>query len=1299
MTQRRRWRTALGLLALGVIGIVLLLRTDRAAAMVCEQLRTRLPEALGADVLIGRCEIDPLSASVEVHELSVTPHGAAAPLLTAERASVSLRGLFPGGIALQDVSIASPRVDLTIEPPTADGKPGRCPLDTLKQVRVGRLELTDGSVKLRLPGGREARVEGLTLRASLSRRQAELTLDGRAGSLRLDAQRVVNLGRLSVELGLDLVDRQLEVQRADANVEGVTVSVSGQIDALCDAAPQLALSGQVYAPIDALPRLGVPLPAPSGQLLSRISVGGRADALAVRADVQGSQVVLGPYSPGDFSARLAWSGKKVTIEEFNTRSGDGDVRVSGELSLDEGLPVKARVETRDASFARIMARAGVPGAWVEFPASVKGTLSGRLLPKPSLGGDIDFRTGRFVLASRAFDAPPTQGTSILGFAQSSGSFRLGINDQGVSFDDIIVRVGPQAATRVGGSVKLFYEEAKGLDIVAIAEAVDLSDFGSIAEMPWAGAGTARVRVSGPYSRVAIDGQTTLRDFKLRGYSLGVVQSPIAWSGETLAFPSIVAQKGQTQYFGDVSLVFRESGLLTRATMQLPDGRVEDVVDLLADLSPTMQTLQQGVLTGRLSALAAIDSPASQLTGVIAARVRDVEYYQRRMGAANLITRFDNGVALVLEPTVFEGPLGRVSADGRWRFDGPLDFRLGVEDGSTAELIDPKGVDQLPVGGVFTASAKVGGDVDTMLVDGRFSSPEVTWKGRSLGASRLEAHVVGRDLQTSGVVFPGLNVALTSKMKNDWPFDATLSVDLSDLSPFLPESAREVAVKARGTVRATGPLAPFAMAATNATAHLDTLSLSRGEVSAANVEPVELGWNTGAILVRSLKMKGPTMELAAEGSWGPATVDLNSRGSVDLRLLSSFVSAVERTQGRLDFTASFSGPMKAPALAGNAEVSDLRFMVKGEDVQVRSLSARADFSESRVLIDSVQGFVNDGRLRARGDARLDRFSLKTFELQTDLEDVTVQVQPDVPVTVSGSLLLATRNASLWQLSGGIDVQKFRYTKPLALESLLATARSRGVPSDAKPEEWLRYDVDIATAGDVRIENNLARARLLGKLKLGGTNVKPVLIGAVEAGEGAQAFFRGNTFSIQRGLLQFNGLWPTFDLSAQTQVREYLVSVKAFGRFEDPKVALSSEPGLPDTDILSLLTLGVTSRERITERGGASLAAEALLSASGLDQQVQRFLSQNVGLKDQQVRLTTSFNEATGTAEPSVTWESKVVSDNLKVGVTQPVTGRGTKAQAEYRFNQRVSARAQWDNQNQNTTVGNPGVDLRFRFEWE
>jgi translocation and assembly module TamB len=945
-----------------------------------------------------------------------------------------------------------------------------------------------------------------------------------------------------------------------------------------------------------------------------------------------------------------------------------------------------------------LSRASVPGSWVEFPASVKGAITGHLLPMPALGGDLEFHTGKFELASRAFDAPVSSGIDILHFAQSAGTFHFTFTDHGAGFEDIALTVGAEQKTRVRGTVRLNpFDMGHFIDIAANFDAVDLSDFESIAELPWAGQGTLRGTIRGAPGRVVVDAQTALRDFKLDGYSLGVAQSPIRFEGQTLSFPAVVAQKGQTQYFGDVALDFLDQGLHAHASVQLPDGRVEDVVDLLADLSPTMANLQDGALTGRLSALMAVDSPAKELAGVIAMKVQNGEYLQRRLGPADVVVRFDHGEALVLEPTAFDGPLGHFTAAGRWAFSGPLSFDLAIDDGSTAELMDPKGLDGTPVGGTFTVKTHVGGDTDTILADGWFASPDLLFRGRSLGPMHLEGRLVGREFSTFGTVFPGVKGTAKFSFRADWPFQTALQIDLDDLSPFLPASAGLTA-RAHGKLVASGPYRDWKQS--KGTASLELLSIARGEVSATNTAPVELGYNAGAFEVRSLSMKGPTTEFEAEGSWGPSTVNLSSRGSVDLRLLSSFLSAVERTQGRLDFTAAFSGPVKSPSLAGSAEVSDVRFTVKGQDLSVKSLTGRADFSESRVLISDVQGFANDGRLRMRGDVRLDKLAVKSVELQTDLEDVTVSVQ-ETPATVSGSLMASSKVPGQWLLQGGLEVQKFRYTQQMALDSLLANAR-KGVPSDARPEEWLKLDVDLTAGSDVRIDNNLARARLLGKLKVSGTNVKPVLIGAIELGDGAQAFFRGNTFQITRGQLQFNGLWPTFDLSAQSQVRDYLVSVKAFGRIEDPKISLSSEPALADTDVLSLLTLGVTSRERLTGQGGASLAAEALMTASGLDQTVQKFMSQ-VGLKDQQIKMTTTFNEVTGSAEPSVSLEGKVLgtvlNDKLKLGITQPVTGKGTRAQLEYQLDQHLSGRIQWDNQNQNTPFGNPGAELRLRFEWE
>jgi translocation and assembly module TamB len=1297
---RRRWRRAVGLGLLGAVALAAALRTDEVGEAVCGELRERLPAALGLDVSIGRCRLDPLGLGVQLEQVQVSEPGAGTPLASADSVEVALRGLFPGYVSLQKLALVRPRVDVRVPRATPGGR-GGCPLDALRRVRVGAVSVEQGSVRVELPDGQRVRLEGVELEASLGRQAAEVELQARSGSADL-GPRVLTLGRLRVEADLDLEGRALEVRRLEANVEGAAATVTGRVESLCDALPVLALSAQAWVPVDALPRLGVPLPEPSGQVVGRVSVTGRADAPVVRAEVQATQVALGEYRPGDLSLKASWSGDTVTVDELLTRSGDGEVRVSGALTLAEGLPVTVRVETREASFARLLDRAGIRGAWVEFPASVKGMLAGHLLPAPSLSGDIDFSTGPFRLATHGWDEPRGAAVEVLRFSQAAGSFRFGVSGEGVTFDDVRLRVGPTAATRVAGRVAIFYDTGRGLEIDARAEQVDLSDFGAIAELPWSGMGTARAHIAGPMttgsSAIVVDAETTLRDFTLRGYSLGVVQSPLHFEGDVLTLPTVVGQKGQTQYFGEVALTFPDVGPLhARASVQLPDGRVEDLVDLLADLSPTMANLQDGVLTGRVSGLVAIDSPARELNGVIATRVRDVRYYARHLGDANLLTRFDAGRALVLEPTAFAGRLGRFSVAGRWDFDGPLDFDLALADGSLAELLDPGGARRWPVGGPFTATARVGGTVDELRADGWLDSPDATWKGRGLGPGRLAAHVVGRAVEVTGPVFSGLTGALSFEMRNGWPCTGDFRVALPDLAPFLPPSAAQVTAAVAGQVQVTGLLTDLDHA--RAQARLEQLSVARGEFRAVNDGPVELAWHAGAFDVRALRVKGPTSELVAEGTWGPDTVDLKTRGALDLSLLSSFAPALDRTEGQLTFSAAFAGPVAQPRLVGSAELADVRFAWRGQDLQVRALSGRANFSESRVLLQDVQGFLNDGTVRVRGDARLDGLALAALELQLDLADVTLRVQPEVPVTVSGALLLASRKPGLYQVSGALDVDRFRYTRQLSLEDLLAAARDRGVPGDETPEEWLRYDVDVRASGDVRLDNNLARAKLVGKLRLVGSNVKPAIVGAIETAEGAQAFFRNNTYRVSRGLLQFNGLWPTFDLAAQTAVRDYTVNVKAFGRLDDPQLALSAEPYLPDADIVSLLTIGVTSRERITSQSATSLAAEALLSASGLDQQVQRFLSQSVGLKDQQVRFTTSFNEATGSSEPAVQWEAKVLDENLKVGVTQPVTGRGTRAQAEYRINQRVSARASWDNQNQNTTIGNPGLDLRFLFEWE
>ena len=109
---------------------------------------------------------------------------------------------------------------------------------------------------------------------------------------------------------------------------------------------------------------------------------------------------------------------------------------------------------------------------------------------------------------------------------------------------------------------------------------------------------------------------------------------------------------------------------------------------------------------------------------------------------------------------------------------------------------------------------------------------------------------------------------------------------------------------------------------------------------------------------------------------------------------------------------------------------------------------------------------------------------------------------------------------------MDSVTLRYQKGLELDSHAqepgrAHRRRACCPPRAdKPREFLTYDVRVHLK-DVRVDNNLARARLLGDLRLTGTNVRPGLLGRVEADEGSQAFFRNNQFTISQAQIEFQG----------------------------------------------------------------------------------------------------------------------------------------------------------------------------------
>jgi len=1299
-SRRRRLLGAGLLLALAAGGLTFLLvgRSRFAWDRACTLARRELPGLLGAEVGLGRCEVDPAGRTIRIYGLSVAAPGNERPYFSSDEVEITVAGVQPlsGRLELERMRVVRPRIWLDLSrlqppPPRAQG----CPLRTLEHVMVDALEVRGAEVRVALPAGRKVEVAGVELSWRTRRRDAEFTLRTSQGLLDLaNGRPPLAVAGLAVEGALAPGGRELEVSRGELSIDDAQLSFAGRVDDLCR--PALALDAQLFLPMRMLSRVA-PIGEASGHLWAQATLSGRLPDVRVTGELLGKGVTLGGLRPGDFSVRASLAGQDVTIGELTVPVGQGSLRASGELRLGPGLPLRAKVDLDQVSLFQVFERVGLTGAWVDLLATGPVSISGKLAPSPELQGQADLKVARFVTWGHPVDRK-LPGPPILSIPAGDVTLDLGIHPDRVELTNGKVRVGGSQAL---ASVMIPYGGRGAITIDSTAEPLVLEDVGKLADIPLGGVGAVRVSIRIPPMMVSLDGELALQDSSFRGFALGNLSSAVTVRDGVLSFPDATGIKGRTAYQGRAALDFRGEQPEVHVAANIPNGRVEDLVEVLAPVSPAVQPLRR-ILVGSARGAVTLEGPAETMEGRFDLDLSNVSCSGRRLGAGALHARLERGNAIALDSVALRGPLGTSKADGRWDFEGPLAARFRVDGLQLDELMGTELAKRLRARGTLTLAGTLGGTDEVPDLAMTLSGPQVYLSGRALGAMALEARAIGEQVELKGRPVADTDLRMTARIRKPYPYEATLKLALADIRALLPDTAAAQGLNgsASGVLTASGNLSE--PEATRGLLHLDSLKLQRGEFRAESDGPWDIRFRGGRVSSEGLRLKGPETEVGASGYLEESAMDVAVSGAVDLRLLESFVPSLERASGRLELLGTARGEPADPQIVGTATLVDAGFRVRGQPLELRGLKGKLDFSESRMLWSDLEGQANDGRLSSRGDVRWRRFRPEQLEVALQLDQVSVRVVEDAPFAATGELTLTGRPGSFF-LAGDLDVQRLRYRRPFGFDTLLARANRPGARGEP-PSEWLQLDVALHLK-DAAVENNLARARIVGDLRLTGSNLHPGLIGAMEAGQGSQAFFRGTTFNVTQGAVDFKdrrSLEGVFDVRAESQVREYLIRLHAFGKTSQPQVLLSSEPSLPEGDIISLLTLGVTSRDRAnsnTTTAGAGIAAEALYQASGLDRQVQKFLPRNSVIRDLSFHVSTLYNDANGLVEPTVQLESKFVTDQLKLGLSQPVSGKGTRALAEYRFDDRVSAQIQWDNVYNDVPIGNLGVDLKLRWNVE
>jgi hypothetical protein len=417
----------------------------------------------------------------------------------------------------------------------------------------------------------------------------------------------------------------------------------------------------------------------------------------------------------------------------------------------------------------------------------------------------------------------------------------------------------------------------------------------------------------------------------------------------------------------------------------------------------------------------------------------------------------------------------------------------------------------------------------------------------------------------------------------------------------------------------------------------------GRLQQAKIQPIALTGNIPFDIPKMIEEKRFDEET-------PLTAKVQMpRSSVNF--LRQFLPGITQIDGDLALDVSINGTIAKPVLSGSGDITIN--MARFTNATLPSLSgfhSRMTFAGDVLRFERFNGDLAGGPFSVAGQVTFPKLTEPNLDFQVKAQSVlvarndTLTARADADVRVTGPVKAAT-------VTGNVALTNSSLLKNVDLLPIGLPGRPAPQPPSDRPDfsvpeppirDW-KFDVKVTTKDPFLIRGNLAAGGAIVDLHLTGTGLRPALQGVVRL-QNVEATLPFSRLEISSGLLSFDpsdSFNPKIDLQGTSLIRDYTVHVYVFGTSLAPEAVFSSEPPLPQEEIISLLATG-TTREELTGNNNVLAGRAAML------------------LIQQLYRKVFKKGEAT---------KSNSVFDKLQVDVgnVDPRTGQQT-ATARYKLNE-------------------------------
>lgn len=902
---------------------------------------------------------------------------------------------------------------------------------------------------------------------------------------------------------------------------------------------------------------------------------------------------------------------------------------------------------------------------------------------------------------------------------------ISIDRTAVHLTEVAVSSGPATAFSGGGKIDF----KSGFDLSFVGSA-DLKDVGQIAENDIRGKGDIAVHVGGPLSSVMIDFEPEIEEVSYLRLHFGSLEGgKITWDDGTnrLLFSGIEAKRGNTSYAAEGVVDLGKGKDTIELGVRVPIGDVQDMMGVFDEMTQELWWYPR-TLTGPLHGDARVTGGLSLDKLIVSARVNGSDWQQwgERFSAIQLQGGYDRGKFHLSEFNAVKRTgrvQGRISLDA----DRVLDWGVHTEGFAVADLDHFAKLD-VPMRGRLSIESAGKGKEGVIQSSTIVRLEDFAVRGVPMPSSDLSVRTDNGRAELRGTALGGQG---TLDASYDFKLGGKSSVHVRarslDFSPALlminPKliQDREVRGEVSGSLDLTFQSGKIERG--SGKVDFSQFQLSKTGARFELSHPISLPLTDGSFDIPDLSLKGPEGEATLALRSDQSNLEGSITGEVDVAAVGFLTSTVADSEGTAVLDFSLGGQVKAPTVFGKATFDGVMLKVAALESPFENCSGTFQLRQNVISIQDVEADLAGGRVSAEGTVEIFADRYPRIGIKGRLSGNKLQFFPfqfvklrgginvhgeELPYIVDGDLKVesALSTEKVMSQGKGETLKALQYTPP---------------PSRIGAADYPKFKLNLLVAAEsgVMIRNDLFDAEGRGKLRIVNTLEAPRLLGTAELIAG-KLNFKDRSFQIQTATATFDNpavINPSIVLSANTDVGGTKIQLYASGRLPDRwKIELSSNPVMPEPEIISLLATGMTSTDarklsaadRSTIEQGE--AASLLLNSLDFNRDLQAKTGFAVDINEANSAAQTgasAFDKpgaADGTAQPKLVIRRKIGSRfELSYGQTvgSSTVSNGRAVTGEYRFTSGFSALGVYDNYGTSDARQRQsfGADLKFQTRFK